>query len=266
MRAPASSTVPLIGRREDLPPAAVIVWGPHLAYGVATGAAPAASAAIGLAGREPDEIGSAYTGDFRTVAIRYPRSRGWAGLGAFARLTLSLAAVGVLAAALLTARHHGVRLTAATAPFDVAASVAGLALLAVASSALLATILKSLVDLLPVTITGQVLRRTEIRARSRRRAPAYLMIIDDGRNRKLRPWLAGHLTHLSYAPPHPDPSRLAAHQWLAPKSGLTYRSTPRDWYVSGLTAIGRPGGGTRRSPTPTGRPWGRTRGWVGLCG
>lgn len=57
----------------EAPPAAVVVWGRNLSYGVAVGACPAAARALPIGPQRDDEAWSAYGGRWREVDIEYPR-------------------------------------------------------------------------------------------------------------------------------------------------------------------------------------------------
>jgi hypothetical protein len=107
--------------------------------------------------------------------------------------------------------------------------VAGLALFAVAVAALLTITVRSTLDLVaPVSFTGEVLRRTEVRSTARdrwwnRRAPVYIMIIDDGRKRKLRPWLARREYGDRVGPGHVVHAR--GQRWSRRLTSITYAVT-----------------------------------------
>ncbi len=62
----------------DAPPAAVVIWGRNLSYGVALGACPAASQRLPIGPQSDDEAWSAYGGLWREVSITYPK-RFWEG-------------------------------------------------------------------------------------------------------------------------------------------------------------------------------------------
>jgi Predicted membrane protein (DUF2207) C-terminal domain len=162
----------------DLPPAAVAVWDRYLAYGVALGTNPVAARTVDLRTGRVERYTSHYTGQPRPVVVRYPRNPlaysqaklrliwsvvvllfwtclGWwlAGQlgGPVAVVTIGLAAVGVL-----HATRAGYRLVRAA--IDVLA---------------------------PVTRTGQVLAMHPWNDE----ASFYQLVLDDGRRRRLRPWL-----------------------------------------------------------------------------
>ena len=63
---------------ELLPPSGVVVWERHLAYAAALGVAPRSTRALPMGAESDTEAWTASSGEWRKVAVRYPRFRpGW---------------------------------------------------------------------------------------------------------------------------------------------------------------------------------------------
>lgn len=70
-----------------LPPSGVVVWERHLAYAAALGVAPRSIRALPMGAESDDEAWTASSGEWRKVAVRYPRFRpGWGRHPALAML------------------------------------------------------------------------------------------------------------------------------------------------------------------------------------
>jgi hypothetical protein len=71
---------------DDVPPAAVVMWGRHLAYAAALGAAQACVAALPMGAEDDHHAWSRFGGRWRKVRVRYPRALppGWGKHPAFA--------------------------------------------------------------------------------------------------------------------------------------------------------------------------------------
>ena len=83
------------GGFEDAPPASVVIWDRHLAYGAALGVAPGAVRALPL-GSESDRVAwSHYTGHWRMVRVAYPK-RFPPGWGRHPALATAIGLAGVL--------------------------------------------------------------------------------------------------------------------------------------------------------------------------
>jgi hypothetical protein len=143
----------------------VQVWGRYLAYGCALGTNLYATAATGLTGGRPPEIGSVYGGQFRVVRVRYPRRL--FGVGAELRLILALLAGTAVA-------------FATREPSTVDTWVRAAAALPLGY-----VVIRSLADLLfPVRVRGLVVGRTDLGFRR------HLVVIDTGREGTTRAWVA----------------------------------------------------------------------------
>jgi len=90
---------------EDLPPAAVAVWGRYPAYGAALGVSPAATAAIDLGMGSKHLVWSAHGGRWHRVRVRYPRFFDRYGQPTAALVKGGLIRVGLGLAGLALARH-----------------------------------------------------------------------------------------------------------------------------------------------------------------
>jgi hypothetical protein len=182
----------------ELPPAGVEVWGRYLAYGSALGATPFATAATGLTGDRPTEIGTVYGGQFRVLRVRYPGRL--KALSLRSRVTLCVLAGGVLA---LVVPAYGLRW----------GHGAGVILAGLVGAFLAYVLIRCLVDVLfPATVEGLVVSRTEVRGRAiGRQAASYAVVIDSGTGYTARAWLATSAIGQSCVPNHVVAAR--ARRW-----------------------------------------------------
>jgi hypothetical protein len=166
----------------DLPPAAVAVWNRYLAYGVALGTNPVASAALDLRVGRTGWFTSHYTGVVRTIRVRYPRDP-FAYTQAGVRLTWSLSVLAAWGVAgwLLWSR-------VAHASVPVRWSLYGLGL-AVGGRQAYKLIRSLIAKLFPASVTGQVLTVHAYRPTADHAPRWYQLALDDGRHDNTRPWL-----------------------------------------------------------------------------
>jgi hypothetical protein len=166
----------------DLPPAAVAVWDRYLAYGVALGANPVASRAIDLRVARTIRLRSRFTGTPRLIVVRYPRDP-LAYTQAGARLLWSLAVLAFWAAIGFALVSTGVSWS----------PMVRWTVIAIGSLATLRGTYKlvrsAYAKLFPVFVTGQVLARHPYRVRAPGTVGWYVVVIDDGRHSRTRPWL-----------------------------------------------------------------------------
>jgi hypothetical protein len=162
----------------DLPPAAVAVWDRYLAYEVALGSSRVASAALDLRVGRTSWFISRYTGAVRTVRVRYPWSP-FSYTQAGVRLVWSLAVLAVWAAAAVLLRG---------APLPVRIPV--LAVAAVIIVRELYKVVRSIgAKAIPLAVTGQVLAAHPWRPPRNGGVRWYQVVVDNGRDRRTRPWL-----------------------------------------------------------------------------
>jgi hypothetical protein len=166
----------------DLPPAAVAVWDRYLAYGVALGVNPVASAAVDLRTGRVQRLRSRYTGAVRTVVVRYP----WdptAYTQAGVRLSWSLCVLAFWAAFWLVVAG---RLGAWPGAAHWAVYALGVLLPMRAGY----KVIRAAVDkLAPGTVTGQVLAAHPYHLHDTTPPRWYQLVVDDGRRDRTRPWL-----------------------------------------------------------------------------
>lgn len=173
----------------ELPPAAVQVWGQYLSYGSALGVNGYATAAVGLTGDRPSEVGSVYGGQFRVLQVRYPGRL--AGIATRTRIVAVLLGTALLAVA---ARWW----VASGADRWATADRAGwLGPVPVALGGIVALLLgygliRGVLDLtVPTGVRGLVVARTELRVgRTLPNTAVYAIVVDTGHGGLTRAWLA----------------------------------------------------------------------------
>lgn len=97
---------------DEVPPAAVVMWGRHLAYATALGAAQTCVAALPMGAEDDHHAWSRFRGQWRKVRVRYPRALppGWGKHPAFASF------LAVFWGAAAGAALYGLRLVANADP------------------------------------------------------------------------------------------------------------------------------------------------------
>lgn len=187
---------------DDLPPAAVTIWGRHFAYAGAMGIARTAVELLPMGAEDDHRAWSRFGGRWRRVQVRYPRARppGWGKHPAFALfLALLWGAVAVFALRGLVGLAQDIDESSLESTFELSQEqldwIGRGALIAAIPFALLAlwalyVLVRAVPDLwLRRTITGEI-----VRARTREQAFKsgnttkywYYLALDDGRHTKIR--------------------------------------------------------------------------------
>ncbi|HET9516845.1 MAG TPA: hypothetical protein VFO77_03865, partial [Actinoplanes sp.] len=199
----------------QLPPAAVTVWGRHLAHGVALKVAPAAAAAIDLRSGQIDLVRSSYGQQPRLVRVHY-RPRRWLPLAPPAVRVL-FAVLGVSALLFVLWLTRGVWLP--TPPVARYGTVAAAAALVLRAAYL---ILRTIGDaLFPLTVTGTVLRTVAMGA-------GLYVVVDDGTSAELSAWFVRPGVAMVLRPG--ELVRIRVHRWSGTVATL----------IRGTSAASRP--------------------------
>ena len=188
---------------DALPPASVAIWGRHLAYATAVGAAQGCAAALPMGAEDDHHAWSRFGSRWRRVRVRYPRALppGWGKHPAFALfLAVVWGAVGILAVSQLTRLAGAVADEPATDEIltrEVLDWIGRGALLLCIPFGLavlwaLYVLVRAVPDLwLRRTVTGEVVRkRTRQQVFKAGDDPKYwyFLALDDGRRDRIRAW------------------------------------------------------------------------------
>jgi hypothetical protein len=184
------------GGFEDAPPASVVIWDRHLAYGAALGVAPGAVRALPL-GSESDKVAwSHYTGHWRMVRIAYPK-RFPPGWGRHPALATAIGVAGLLGGLFVARIFFPPMADAASRLFDSTGDdqgfepldLLGVALLGLPSLAVAVLLVRSALMLVAAVPDLFVVREMEgVVLRIRRREKDSYLALDDGTDPEIRAW------------------------------------------------------------------------------